>query len=365
MEKIRLTTLSRGSGCGCKIGREELSRILGHIPAVKEPNVIVGTTTADDAAVYKIDDKRAIVQTVDFFTPIVDDPYDYGQIAAANAISDIYAMGGTPLFALNIIAFSTRKPRVSILEFVLNIIPFSTRKLSESILEEIIKGGIDKATEAGIQIIGGHSIDDPEPKYGLCVTGIVDLDKVVRNDKAEVGDLLILTKPLGTGIISKAIKAGAASDVDVEEAVKVMAFLNKGASEAVVEAGVKAATDVTGFGLLGHLYGMLKESGVGARIKSCSIPTIQGVWNYAKKRHIPGGTIKNLDWVEKKVIWDSSISQETKYVIADAQTSGGLLICCPKNKKEKLFDLLSNADCLTVSEIGEIVDDKENRIWVD
>ena len=346
MNNITLTSLSRGSGCGCKIGREELSLIIGNLPAVKDPNVIVGTATADDAAVYRIDDKRAIVQTVDFFTPIVDDPYDYGQIAAANAISDIYAMGGRPLFALSIISFPTDK-------------------LPMSILEEIIRGGTDKAREAGIEIIGGHSIDDPEPKYGLCVTGIVEQDKVIRNDKAMAGDILILTKPVGTGIISKAIKSGDASSEVVREAVRVMAFLNRGASEAMVETGIKAATDVTGFGLLGHLYGVLKGSGAGAKIKSSSVPLIQGVYNYAKKGFIPGGTKDNLTFLEKNVIWGISISQETKYILSDAQTSGGLLISCPKEKKETLVDLLNKANCLVVAEIGEIVDDRENRVWVD
>ncbi len=346
MERIRLTSLSQGGGCGCKIGREELSHIISHLPVVKDPNVIVGTATADDAAVYKIDDRRALVQTVDLFTPIVDDPYEYGQIAAANAISDIYAMGGRPLFALSIIAF-----------------PIET--LPVSIMEGIIKGGTDKAREAGIEIIGGHSIDDPEPKYGLCVTGIVEQDKVVRNDRAGVGDLLILTKPVGTGIISKAIKAGDAAPADVKEAVRVMTFLNKGASEAMVEAGIKAATDVTGFGLLGHLYGMLKGSHVGARIKSSSVPMIQGVYPYARKGLIPGGTKNNLAWVEKHIVWNASIPQETKYVLSDAQTSGGLLISCPKEKKEMLVVLLRKADCLAVAEIGEIVDDRESRIWVD
>lgn len=346
MRKIRLTTLSHGSGCGCKIGREELSRILNRLPEVKEPNVIVGTATADDAAVYKIDDKRAIVQTVDFFTPVVDNPYDYGRIAAANAISDIYAMGGTPLFALNIIAFPAGK-------------------LPASVLEDIIKGGIEKTKEAGIEIIGGHSIDDPEPKYGLCVTGMVELNKVVRNDMSEVGDILILTKPIGTGIISMAIKEGKASGKDIKEVVKIMAFLNKGASGAMVKAGIKAATDITGFGLLGHLHGMLKESGVGAKIKSSSIPTIKCAWNYAKKGFIPGGTRKNLGWLEKKAIWNSSISTEAKYIFSDAQTSGGLLISCPKNRKNKLLSLLSKADCLAAAEIGEVTDDKENRIIVE
>ncbi len=345
MKKIKLTSLSHGSGCGCKMTRKDLSIVLSHLPAASDPNIIIGTATADDAAVYKIDEKRAIVQTVDFFTPIVDDPYAYGQISAANSISDIYAMGGRPLFALSIIAFP------------INTIP-------ASILEEIVKGGIDKAKEAGIEIIGGHSIDDPEPKYGLTVTGVVELDKVVRNDRAEAGDVLILTKPLGTGIISKAIKENKASEEDINEAIKVMSFLNKGASEAMTEAGIKTATDVTGFGLLGHLYGMLKASGVGAKLNLSSIPTIKGVFKYAKKGHIPGGTKNNLEYVKGKVIWGDSITNETKYILADAQTSGGLLISCPKDKKEKLLNLLSNANCLAISEIGDVVDDKENRIWI-
>ncbi len=345
MKKIKLTSLSHGSGCGCKMTRKDLAIVLSHLPKIADPNIIVGTATADDAAVYKIDDKRAIVQTVDFFTPIVDDPYAYGQISAANSISDIYAMGGRPLFALSIIAF-----------------PIKT--LPASILEEIVKGGIDKAKEAGIEIIGGHSIDDPEPKYGLTVTGVVELDKVVRNDMARPGDALILTKPIGTGIISKAIKSGKASEEDITEVIRVMSFLNKGASEAMVEAGIKAATDITGFGFLGHLYGMLKASGVGARLVLSSIPILHGVMGYVKKGHIPGGTKNNLDYVKEKIIWKDSITDETKYILADAQTSGGLLISCQKDKKERLITLLSNANCLAVSEIGEVVEDKENRIWI-
>ena len=346
MEKVKLTSLSHGSGCGCKIGREALSHILRHLPQVIDPNVMVGTVSADDAAVYKIDGKRALVQTVDFFTPVVDDPYDYGRIAAANAISDIYAMGGRPLFALSIIAF-----------------PIET--LPISILEGIIRGGTDKAREAGIEIIGGHSIDDPEPKYGLCVTGIIEQDKVIRNDRARPGDLLILTKPLGTGIISKAIKSGDASAADIEEAVRVMAFLNRGASEAMVEAGIKAATDVTGFGLLGHLYGMLKGSHVGALLKSSAIPVIQGAGDYAEKGFIPEGTRNNLASMDKNVVWSAAISNETKYILADAQTSGGLLISCPREKKGRLTELLYQTNCITVAEVGEVIEDKENRIWVD
>jgi len=346
MEKVKLTSLSHGSGCGCKIGREALSHILRHLPQVIDPNVMIGTATADDAAVYKIDEKRALVQTVDFFTPVVDDPYDYGRIAAANAISDIYAMGGRPLFALSIIAF-----------------PIETLPLS--VLEGIIRGGTDKAREAGIEIIGGHSIDDPEPKYGLCVTGIIEQDKVIRNDRARPGDLLILTKPLGTGIISKAIKSGDASAADIEEAVRVMAFLNRGASEAMVEAGIKAATDVTGFGLLGHLYGMLKGSHVGALLKSSAIPVIQGASDYAEKGFIPEGTRNNLASMDKNVVWSAAISNETKYILADAQTSGGLLISCPREKKERLGKLLYQAKCIAVAEIGEIIEDKEQRIRVD
>lgn len=346
MEKVKLTSLSHGSGCGCKIGRDALSRILRHLPQVMDPNVMVGTATADDAAVYKIDGKRALVQTVDFFTPVVDDPYDYGRIAAANAISDIYAMGGRPLFALSIIAF-----------------PIETLPLS--ILEGIIRGGTDKAREAGIEIIGGHSIEDPEPKYGLCVTGIIEQDKVVRNDRAAAGDLLILTKPLGTGIISKAIKSGDASAADIEEAVRVMTFLNRGASEAMVEAGIKAATDVTGFGLLGHLHGMLKGSHVGALLKSSAIPLIRGASDYAEKGFIPGGTRDNLASMDKKVVWSAAISQETKYILADAQTSGGLLISCPREKRERLTELLYQANCIAVAEIGEVIEDKGHRIRVD
>ena len=246
--------------------------------------MLVDASSSDDAAVYQIDAQRALVATVDFFTPIVDDAYDFGRIAAANALSDVYAMGGRPRFALNLIAF----PR---------------DLLGSGALEDIVRGGGDIALEAGIAVIGGHSIDDPEPKFGMCVIGEVELERIVRNAGARVGDILVLTKPIGTGIIATAIKRSLASDDVIRDAVACMTALNRGAAEAMLRTGVSAATDVTGFGLLGHLRNMLRASGVGAHIHADQIPLLPGAAELAEAGCIAGGTRRNAEDLAADTDW--------------------------------------------------------------
>lgn len=284
------------------------------MPFYADPNVLVGLDRPDDAGVYRLSEDLAVVQTVDFFTPIVDDPYLFGSIAATNALSDIYAMGARPLFALNIIGFPV------------NTLPRET-------LVEILRGGADKAREAGVSIIGGHSIDDPEPKYGLVVTGVVHPDRVITKDAAGPGDRLFLTKPLGTGIISTAIKREVAPPEAVAEAVRWMLTLNRDASLAMVEVGARAATDVTGYGLLGHLYEMVRERPLGAEVYFEAVPLMPGVPELARAGVVPGGTRRNLAFLsgyEKtgrlRVGWEEDFTETEKLILADAQTSGGLLI---------------------------------------
>jgi len=309
---------------------------------VDDPRVLVGTE--DDAGVYQLNDELAIVQTVDFFTPVVDDPYDFGAIAAANALSDIYAMGAKPLTALNLVAF----PKDGPLE----------------VLGEIMRGGAEKAREAGVVVIGGHSIDDKEPKYGMAVTGVVHPKKMALKSGARPGDALVLTKPLGTGIISSAIKAGRAPQAMIETATANMKSLNKAASEAMVEVGVTGATDITGFGLLGHLHEMLHTSGVSARLALSRIPIIDGVHALAKSG-VPGGTRANLKFVSDKVTWDEGITEEEKLILADAQTSGGLLIAVSSDKLDALLAGLAARGVQTRAVIGEVLEGEAGKILVD
>lgn len=273
--------------------------------------MIAGFHGHDDAAVVRLDGDRALVQTVDFFTPIVDDPYDFGQIAAANSLSDIYAMGGEPLFALNIAAFPAKE--------------FST-----DLMAVILKGGMDKAREAGIPIVGGHTIDDPEPKYGLVVTGQVDLKRLVRHSGAQPGDVLVLTKPLGTGIISTAIKREAASETQIKRVTGLMKTLNERASRLMMELRVHAATDVTGYGFLGHLLELCQSSSVSAVVPFDELPFLDGVEDLAKQGVISGGTRRNHTFVKQHVRFDSTLEEHHELMAADAQTSGGLLIALPE-----------------------------------
>jgi selenide,water dikinase len=319
-----------------------LDQILKSLPAVVDPRVLAGTE--DDAGVYQIADDLALVQTVDFFTPIVDDPYDFGSIAAANALSDIYAMGARPLTALNLVAY----PKDGPLE----------------VLAEIMRGGAEKAQEAGVSIIGGHSIDDKEPKYGMAVTGTVHPDKIVPKGGAKAGDRLVLTKPLGTGIISTAIKVGRASEEIIATATRHMKTLNKLAAEAMLEAGAKGATDVTGFGLLGHLHEMLHRSCADARILLSNVPVLPGVRDLVKLS-VPGGTRANLAYVGEKVEWASGITEDEKLILADAQTSGGLLIAVSPAKLDVLLAGLAKRGVETRAVIGEVIEGEAGMIFVE
>ena len=275
-------------------------------------------SSADDAAVIRLDEKTALVQTVDFFTPIVDDPFIFGEIAAANSLSDIYAMGATPLFALNIVGF----PKDD---------------LPLTVLGEILNGGSVKAQEAGISILGGHSIDDKEPKYGLVVTGKISLDKIVTNGGAKPGDYLILTKPLGSGIISTAIKRGEATKSLIKAGSKLMTTLNSSAGKLMVKHGATAATDVTGFGLLGHLWEMCQASCVSVEINFDGLPFINGIYDLVKNNVVPNGTKRNLNNISDKVNFHKRLGKTEQLMVADSQTSGGLLIAMPKEKTESFL----------------------------
>jgi selenide, water dikinase len=307
--------------------------------------LIVGSNTVDDAAVYKLNEDLAIVQSVDYFTPVVDDPYAYGAIAMANGLSDIYAMGAKPLTALNIVGF-----------------PVGTLPLS--MLTTILKGGADKAAEAGVSVAGGHTITDPEPKYGVAVTGIVHPNKVITNASAQPGDSLVLTKPLGIGILTTALKRDLLAPDLIHRITAIMCKLNKAAAEAMIETGVNAATDVTGFGLLGHLSEVTKASGVGARVKAKVVPVIEEARGFANEGIVPGGTRNNLSYISGTVEWDHSLDDAIKLILCDAQTSGGLLISVAKDKLPMLLDQLQCRQVPGVV-IGEIIEDQDSRIYVE
>lgn len=311
----------------------DLQQALSWLPTDKAEELLVGFETSDDAAVYKLDDTRALLQTVDFFPPIVDSAYMFGRIAAANALSDIYAMGGTPLTALNLAAF-----------------PCS---LGLDLLGEILQGGSEKVKESGAVIVGGHTIQDNEPKYGLSVTGIVDLDKVITNSNAKPGDVLVLTKPLGMGILATALKRGILGEADMMPAIEAAATLNKAAAEAMVEVGVNACTDITGFGLLGHMREMVNGSGAKAIISMQSIPVWERAIDLAKKGIIPGGARDNRTFLGDAVVFtaDGSIPPE---ILFDPQTSGGLLISVPQEKSKQLLDTLKAHGVATRAVIGRI-----------
>jgi selenide,water dikinase len=309
---VRLTTLSHGAGCACKIPAAELHPLLAELAPSHDPALLVGTESADDAAVYRISDDLALVSSVDFFTPIVDDPYDFGRIAAANALSDLYAMGATPVTVLNLVAWSLES-------------------LGGDALREVLRGGADVAREAGAAVAGGHSIDDPEPKYGMAVTGTVHPERLVRNSTGRAGDELFLTKPLGGGVASTAAKRGTAPAELVRAAVEVMTTLNRESSERALAAGASAMTDVTGFGLLGHLHELTLASGVAAELDVAAVPAIDGVLELllSDEPPIAGGSRRNRDWVAPAVDFADAVPEELRWLVCDAMTSGGLLVAAP------------------------------------
>lgn len=299
----------------------------------------------DDAGVYKLSDSVALIQTVDFFTPIVDDAYMFGQIAVANALSDVYAMGGIPLTAMNILCF-----------------PMKT--LGVSVLEDILRGGMDKIHEAEVVLIGGHSVDDDELKYGLSVTGTVAPDKLLTNSGAQVGDRLILTKPLGTGIINTAIKAGAASNDLIEKISKSMAMLNRTASELMQEISANACTDITGFGLLGHTVQLAEQSQISLKLDSASVPYFPEVIDFAQQGLCPGGLLRNKEYYQDRIRFAGSIPEYIRDILFDAQTSGGLLICLASDKAELLITRLQKAGITEAAIIGEVVEMGKQLITV-
>jgi selenide,water dikinase len=300
---LRLTQYAAGGGCACKIPPGELERVLADLPTSREGgNLLVGLDNGDDAAVVRIDGDRAVIATADFFTPVVDDPYDWGRIAAANALSDIYAMGGTPVVAVNLLGW----PR--------DRIPFE-------VAADVLRGGADVCTDADTYLAGGHSIDDPEPKYGLAVTGLADPDRLLRNDAGIAGTPLTLTKPLGLGVLNNRHKA---TGERIDEAVAQMTVLNREASRAALRAGIRCATDVTGFGLLGHLLKVTRASGVSAVVNAAAVPYIAGARESLAAGFVPGGSRRNLEWVRPHL--RSGVAEDELLLLADAQTSGGLLV---------------------------------------
>jgi selenide, water dikinase len=308
---VTLTSLSSGAGCGCKLAAADLLPIVMDLPAATDPRLLVGAPTGDDAAVFALSEDLALVQTIDFFTPLVDEPYDFGRVAAANALSDVYAMGGRPITAMNVVAFPLEQ-------------------LGGDVLAAILRGGLDVVTEAGASVVGGHSIKDDEPKYGMAVTGIVDPRRIVTNAGGVAGDVLVLTKPLGVGAIVTAAKRGTAGPDLVADAVAVMVELNAAASQAALDAGVHAMTDVTGFGLLGHLHNIARESGLAAEVDAAAVPAIEGVEGLlTDDSAISGGSARNAEWATTFATIDADVPPWRARLIIDATTSGGLLAAVP------------------------------------
>ena len=314
------------------------------LPKFKDDNLIVGIETSDDAAVYKINDELAMIQTVDFFTPVVDDPYTFGQIAAANSLSDVYAMGGEPKLALNIVGFPNC--------------------LDPSIMAEILQGGASKVLEAGATLAGGHSIEDDEPKYGLCVTGFVNPKKILKNYGAKPGDVLILTKQIGSGIVNTAVKADMAPKEMVDEAIVVMTSLNKKAKEAIENYDVSSCTDITGFGLIGHSIEMAEASNVSFEINTKDVPIISNVIELAEMGLVPAGAYNNMAYFEGKTHY-SNVAEAYKDLFFDPQTSGGLLISVNENDADKIMDELKNKGLDTkFAIIGRVVEKRDKYIYL-
>jgi selenide,water dikinase len=336
MPTVRLTEFSHGAGCACKLGPLELAQVLRHVPVARDPRILVDAATRDDAAVFQLAPDRAVVATVDFFTPVVDDAYDFGRIAAANAVSDIYAMGATPLFALNLAAW-----------------PRDTLPLD--LLGEVLRGGADVARQAGMFVVGGHSVDDPEPKYGMAVFGEAHPDRIVTNAGARAGDALVLTKPLGLGVLTTALKRNLATAEELAPAVALMTTLNAGAARAMLDVGVHAATDVTGFGLLGHLHNLLRASGVAAEVRARAVPLLAGAREAAERGAIPGGTQRNRDSLADVATFGAGVDEITVALLCDAQTSGGLLIALPEERGPALVAALARERTPAAAVIGRAV----------
>lgn len=342
-EKVSLTQFVESAGCASKINQSDLKIVLAGLPAVSDPRVLVSADTCDDAGVFKLNDELALVQSVDVFTPNVDDPYTFGQIAAANSLSDIYAMGGKPLTALSIVGF-----------------PIET--MSHKVMNQMLRGGIDKMREAGVEVIGGHSIKDTEIKFGFSVTGEVNPKKIITNDKAKPGDVLILTKPLGTGVISFAHQLKRASQESLETISRSMAELNKMASEAMVKAGVTTATDITGFGLMGHLSEMVAQSRVTVEVYVNKVSLFEGVLDCIREEIISGAIERNKEFAAQYVSIEKGVSVEIETALYDPQTSGGLLIAINSDQGEEFVKKLKEEGVESAAIIGRIVSKSEGKI---
>ena len=314
---IALTSLSHGAGCGCKLPAAAIGPLLSHLPETVDPNVLVGYGTSDDAGVYRLRDDLALIHTVDFFTPIVDDPYDFGRIAATNALSDIYAMGGTPVSALNLVAFSLED-------------------LGQEVLLDILRGAAVVCADAQAAVVGGHSIEDQEPKFGLAVTGVVHPQEVITNAGGQPGDALVLTKPLGAGAITTALKRG--REAPLQDAVDTMTTLNRDAAVAARAAAVNAMTDVTGFGLLGHLHELAEASGLAAELEDSAVPFIAPAVELLEdaESSVAGGTRRNRAYAEQFSVFDGSVPEARRWLVCDAMTSGGLLAAVPADRAPAL-----------------------------
>ena len=343
--KIDLLQMVESGGCSAKIPPKQLEEILSFLPLPEDPNILVDIDTSDDAGVYKVNNELALVFTTDFFPPVCSDPYEFGQIAAANSISDVYAMGGEPVIALNIMMF----PAV---------------RLPVEAYAEILKGGYDVASEAGVRIIGGHTIDDFPPKYGLAVVGYVHPDRIITNTGARPGDSLILTKPVGTGIILAGQRLGLATDNDVSEAKKYMKLLNRSGAEVMKKHNIKGATDVTGFGLAGHALKMAKASHVSLELNMKQVPLIGSTYKIIDEGCIPGASFRNLDYAEPETGFASDLDYNLKMIAFDAQTSGGLLLCAPDRLKNQILDDLKINGLQDAKVIGHVIKPKEKLLYL-
>ncbi|GIM28399.1 selenide, water dikinase [Clostridium polyendosporum] len=340
---IKLTALTKTSGCAAKIGPSVLDSVLKNLPKFEDSNLLVGFDKKDDALVYKVSDDKVVIQTVDFFPPMVDDPYTFGQIAATNALSDIYAMGGNPAIAMNLLCFPSC--------------------LDPSIMHDILSGGYSKVQEAGAIIAGGHTIADPTPKYGLCVTGFAHPNEILTNSNAKTGDVLVLTKPLGIGILNTAAKAELLTSAEIKEVTKIMTELNRYAKESFANLKINACTDITGFSLIGHGYEMASGSDKSIEIFSDNVPILPKALEYAKMGIIPEGMYNNQDYLKDIFRYSTNVPQEMHDVLLDPQTSGGLLLSMPEKDAN---EYLSRMECYTpwTRIIGEVTDKKDSSIII-
>jgi selenide,water dikinase len=343
--KTDLLQMVEYGGCSSKISPKQLEEILKYLPLPADPNLLVDIDTHDDAGVYRVNDELALVFTTDFFPPVCSDPYEFGQIAAANAISDVYAMGGDPVLALNIMMFPAAK-------------------LPMEAYAGILRGGFDKAAEAGVRIIGGHTIDDTPPKYGLAVVGYVNPGRIITNTGARVGDNLILTKPLGTGVIMAGQRLGMTDETDVSEALRLMKLLNNTGAAAMKKYNVMGATDITGYGLAGHALKMARSSNVTLNLNMKEVPLIGNVYNLVDEGCIPGASFRNLEYAEKDIEFAQCLDYNLKMIAFDAQTSGGLLMCISADVTEMILEDLRESGLSSAAVIGNVRERGEKLVYI-